>query len=409
MQVVILAAGRGARLGAKAEGLPKCLLQVGGEPLLERQLRSLADVGASPALVVVGYAADLVRETLRDRAETLLNVRYDSTNSLYSLWLARDWVKGPVLVLNSDVLFDKELLDLLVHAGPDHLAYDSDSGRAVEHMKVRLVDGIVRDLSKTLANGDSSGENVGVVYLGAETARAVFVKADELVKAGRENVFWAEALRPVLAEARIRGVDVAHVPWVEIDTPYDLDRARREVWPAIQNRTGTPTRRRNRRPWWIAAAVVASLAAGILGFRTLATPDAIHHTWEPLHGEGGRAATITVGHMPQVWSQVTGSEPVVLKILGPHSLRIDLRALVPHGTDATIPYKIGVSMDGRQKLLDSFTARPKTLIRHDESTVCDRDKILFKVPPGLHEITVRHEDGALEGLLIRFRMLEEQE
>jgi len=408
MQVVILAAGRGARLGAKAEGLPKCLLQVGGEPLLERQLRTLADVGASPALVIVGYAADLVRETLRDRAETLLNLRYDSTNSLYSLWLARDWVKGPVLILNSDVLFDKELLELLVRAGPDHLAYDSTSGRAVEHMKVRMVDGVVRDLSKSLENGDSSGENVGVVYLGADMARAVLARADELVKAGKENFFWAEALRPLLGEARIRGVDVAHVPWVEIDTPYDLDRARREVWPAIQDRTGTSSRRRPRGRWWIAAAAVVCLAVGILGFRPLSTPAAIHETWESVPCVGGRPARIIIGEMTQEWSQVTGSEPVVIKVFGPCSLRIDLRALVPRGSNATIPYAVGVSMDGKPVLMESFTARPKTGIGHDESTVCDRDKVFTSVPPGSHEITVRHL-GAIEGLLIRFRMLEEQE
>ncbi len=408
MQVVILAAGRGKRLGAKADGLPKCLLQVGGEPILEHQLRALSEVGASPVLVVVGYGADLVRETLRDRAETLLNSRYDATNSLVSLWLARDWVKGAVIVLNCDVLFGREALELLVRAGPDHLAYDSTSGRAAEHMKVLIRDGAVADLSKGLPAVLSAGENVGMVYLGAETARAVFDKAGELVAAGREDAFWAEALRAVMVSARIRGVDVAHVPWVEVDTPFDLDRARREVWPAIADRTGEVGRKRARRRWLGAAAAILLLAAAFAGVWSVAVR-ASTQTWEHVTLEGGRKITLAVGDMAQEWHEIRAGESATVELSGPRSLRIDLRALVPRGPEGAVPYVAEYVVDGKREKVEMFTARPKTTIPHPEAAVCDRDKLHVEVPPGRHRVGVRREAGDILGILVRFRVLEERE
>jgi choline kinase len=405
VQVVILAAGRGKRLGVKADGLPKCLLQVGGEPLLEHQLRALSEVGASPVLVVVGYGADLVREALRDRAETVLNARYDTTNSLASLWLAREWVKGPLLILNSDVFFGREALELLVRAGPDHLAYDSTSGRAAEHMKVLIRDGAVADLSKGLPAVLSSGENVGMVYLGAATARELFEKAGELVAAGREDAFWVEALRAVTGSSRIRGVDVAHVPWVEIDTPYDLDRARREVWPSIADRA-SPGRRARR--WMLRGGAATLLLVTIAATWSVALR-AVSQSWEHVTVEGGREVSITVGEMPQQWHEIRPSETATVEVMGPRSIRVDLRALLERSSKEEVSYVVEVCVDGKRAAHEMFTARPKEAIGHPEAAVCDRDKIHLSVSEGRHRLGVRLETGNVAGLLVRLRILEERE
>ena len=94
MQAVILAAGMGSRLKAVTGGMAKALLEVGGRPLILHQLEALADHGVGPVLVIVGYQADEVKDAVGDRAETLVNDRFEETNSLYSLWLARHWIKG---------------------------------------------------------------------------------------------------------------------------------------------------------------------------------------------------------------------------------------------------------------------------------------------------------------------------
>ena len=110
MQAVILAGGVGSRLESMTGGRPKCLVEVGGRPIILHQLDALSDHGIGPVLMVVGYQHEAVREVVGQRVEYLVNERFKETNSLYSLWLAREWIKGDFVLLNSDLLFDPEIL-----------------------------------------------------------------------------------------------------------------------------------------------------------------------------------------------------------------------------------------------------------------------------------------------------------
>ncbi len=236
MRAVILAAGRGTRLGDAAASLPKCLVPVGGRPLIHHQLDALSAAGIGPALVVVGYQADRVRESVGGRAEFLLNPRFASTNSLASFLLARERLQGPFLLLHGDMLFDPGIVAALLAAGEDALAYDSSSGRDPEDMKVEVRDGRLAEISKELPRERTSGESVGMLRLGAASAASLFRKAAQLVAAGREGSYWAAAVSASLPEVPLRAVDVAGMPWIEIDTPGDLERARRQVWPRLEDR-----------------------------------------------------------------------------------------------------------------------------------------------------------------------------
>ncbi len=92
MQAVILAAGRGRRLASVSNGTPKCLVRVGGESLIEQQLKILEHLGIDRIGVVVGYQHEKIRAVVGDRCDFILNKRFDETNSLYSLWLAQHWI-----------------------------------------------------------------------------------------------------------------------------------------------------------------------------------------------------------------------------------------------------------------------------------------------------------------------------
>jgi choline kinase len=242
MEALILAAGEGSRLGVD---VPKCLVEVGGEPLLSHQLSALEDAGADDITVVVGHGRDLVRDVAGDRARLVVNERYDQTNSLYSFWLARHGITEDLLLLNSDVLFPVELLRRLLAAQGSALAYDSTSGDDEEHMKVRMAWGRLQRMSKTLAQDETAGENVGVLRLAPADAEAAFAAADWLVREGCDNEWVGAAISDVARQHPIRCLDVADLPWVEIDFPEDLTTARDLVWPEITELEG-PDRRHPR-------------------------------------------------------------------------------------------------------------------------------------------------------------------
>lgn len=232
MQALILAAGVGSRL-ADALGRPKCLREVGEVPLLHHQLAALSAVDVMDVLVVVGYQQARIRDSVGSWARFITNERYAETNSMYSFLLGERALDEDLLVMNSDVFCDPGLFQLLLSADGDALLYDSSSGDDEEQMKVETRDGILVEMSKTLPPSRVSGENVGILRLTRETAAATATAAAALITAGHRRGWLAEAINVSAADHPITCIDVEGWPWVEIDFPEDLARARDEVLPRV--------------------------------------------------------------------------------------------------------------------------------------------------------------------------------
>jgi choline kinase len=230
MDALILAAGSGRRL---RQDTPKCLVDMGGRPLIDLQLEALAWAGVQRTVVVAGYRADDVREALPTGTPVVVNPEYAETDTLYSFWLARQEIGEEVLILNGDVLFHPVIARALVRRSRSALAYDSCSGRRQEQMKLIIRGGGLAAMSKTLAPDRSCGENVGMIRLSGAATEATVETAGRLVAAGRTRDWLATAINRVAREHRIDCMDVAGLPWTEIDFAADLDDARARVLPAV--------------------------------------------------------------------------------------------------------------------------------------------------------------------------------
>lgn len=232
MQALILAAGVGHRLADPLDR-PKCLREVGGVPLLHHQLTALAALDVLDVLVVVGHKQARVRDSVGSWARFVVNERYAETNSMYSFLLGERVLDEDLLVMNSDIFCAPTMFELLLEAEGDALLYDSSSGDEDEQMKVHVRDGALVEMSKALPRGRVSGENVGILKLTRQTAEATAAAAAALIAAGHEGGWLAEAVNFVAADHPISCIDVEGWPWVEIDFPEDLARARNEVFPRV--------------------------------------------------------------------------------------------------------------------------------------------------------------------------------
>lgn len=236
VQAVILAAGRGSRLGAAIDEQPKCLAEIDGRPLIEHQLHLLADAGIDDVMVVTGYRADLVRRAVGSRARFVHNPMWEDTEGLFSLYLCRDWVRGPLLLLNCDVLPHPDVLRRLLARPGNAFAYDSSSGTDPEQMAVELAGGRLLAMGKELPVSRTHGENVGILYFDRRAARLMFGACAQLLQASAMRKRIASAVQIVAERYPLAGIDVADLAWIEIDFPEDLERARGSVWPAIRAR-----------------------------------------------------------------------------------------------------------------------------------------------------------------------------
>jgi choline kinase len=125
MNAVILAAGRGSRMGELTRELPKCLVTLAGRPLLEWQLAALRGAGIERIAVVRGYQAQLFDGR---GVETFENPRWADTNMVASLACASDWLReAPVIVSYSDIFYTPPAVaDLTASAADIAIAYDPE-------------------------------------------------------------------------------------------------------------------------------------------------------------------------------------------------------------------------------------------------------------------------------------------
>jgi choline kinase len=244
MKVAMLAAGVGSRLEAGPAARPKALLRFAGKSLLQRHLEILLSFGLDDITMVVGHrAAEIERELAAigaaDLVRTLLNPDYQAS-SLLSLWTLREVLAAgaPVLYMDADVLYDRRLLaGLLDSPHADCLLIDRDAELTEESVKVCVQGDRVVDFHKRVrASGyDYSAEWVGFARF-APTSAARLVRAIQpYVETGRTDVIYEEPMRDlILAQGGRFGLaESTGLPWIEIDFPDDLERARHAIQPRL--------------------------------------------------------------------------------------------------------------------------------------------------------------------------------
>jgi choline kinase len=401
MQAVILAAGSGSRLTEVSNGLPKCLLPIGEQTLIEHQLEAFSDAGIGQILIVVGYKADEVRKVVGDQASYIENVRYDQTNSLYSLSLTSEWVKGPFVLMNCDVLFHPDVLHRLLSKGGSALAYDSTASAGQEQTKVALQEGKVIDLGKDLPAELSRGENLGLIYFDDEGVKALFASVKALVQNGGEKSWVMEAVRSMCRSIPLRGVNVAGLPWVEIDFPFDLNRAQKEVWPAIRKSQWKKTIHWHKIKWIvIGLAALILIAIGWISSLNVTSPKP---TWSTVLPSNGKELILTLPEGTQQWWMASCNDTIKANVFGPSTVRVEVRLVLFDIGQNAEQYVVEVSLDGKPLEWEVFKSTLDKEASASSLTLGDRDRIEFEIPPGSHHISVSMLAGNCEQFLTRIR------
>jgi len=404
MKAVILAGGVGSRLGKFTKDSPKCLLRIGDKTIVRRQLEALSDNGVGPILIVLGYKADMIREEVGERAEFVVNERYAETNSLYSLWLARDWVDGPFVLLNSDLVFDPEILHRLLEEDGNIIAYDSTASRGREQTKIAVRERRVLDLGKDLPAGAAHGESLGLLSFDAGGAKVLLDHADEQISAGFENSWVTEAVRSCCQMIPIYGVNVAGLPWAEVDFPQDLEEARKEVLPAIE-RNQSPGMRLWRRTRWAATALIAATLtlAGWIASSELG-PASVE--WDTVSLSGAQKVSLQLTGRTQKWWKLKKGEPATVSIDGERRVRVYSRALFAAVSGATGRCLLEIELDGQPADWAILDTTPDAAVSLQDFVVGVRDRFDLAVPTGSHELKVSAVAGECQQMLVRIRQEE---
>ena len=237
MRALILAAGAGTRLRHLTHQCPKCLVPIGGQALLDHQLQSLQGAGIRDIVVVVGFEAEQVQRHCGNRVRYVVNEQWATTNSIFSFYQAARWIEGDrTFLLNCDILFDRRLLDRLVEAEGCAIAVDSQADRLVGEMNVCVdANGVVRAIGKHLDPATTDAVSVQLAAFDANGAKLVRTELERLVRDDVKDTFPTSAYGPLVAGGGMMAVEAGDLPWAEIDSVEDYERAVRTVAPRLRN------------------------------------------------------------------------------------------------------------------------------------------------------------------------------
>ncbi len=227
MKALISAAGLGSRIGKLTKDTNKCLLEVGGTPLLRHAFNTLADNGIDDVYIIVGYHADKIKEEFGDEVTYIYNKNYASTSILGSVGLAKKYIAGDefIFMTGDSFMHPNVIRDFLKEDG-DVLASIELKDCDEEDYKVVLKGGKIVTMSKDIPLDQADGEFTAMIKLSASASKRFFENVDLALNNQSDDKFVAD----MVLRLQEQGFDTKPVfsnefPRIEIDFEEDLARA----------------------------------------------------------------------------------------------------------------------------------------------------------------------------------------
>lgn len=225
---VIIPTGPSTRLWPLTKNLPKCLLKVGGETILNHQLRILRQHGLTDIHLITSYQYQKLEKI--KSVKTHYNPFYSVSSNLYTLWLYRNLMKDGFILLYYDVVFHPKILTKLLAAAKKTqicLVIGVEPCDE-ESMKTRIKDGHLVEINKTMPPQKATGEWIGLTYFSKKGAQKTIAALEEKVKEGDLKAYFAEVFQFLADQGeKISVVFTDGLYWVEVDDLNDLKRARK--------------------------------------------------------------------------------------------------------------------------------------------------------------------------------------
>lgn len=226
MEYIILAAGIGSRLYPYTKNSPKCLVKVTQqETVIERTIRLIKEFDKNASItVVLGFCSEQIIELLGNSCNFIINPFYKVTNSVASLWFARDILlkKNPTVILNADIVFSRSLAKEICSLPNETIIYYDSSIKSHGDYNVQILDGYMVVMGKEL--DEYNGEYVGITKYDSVGIQTLYDEINSLVLEELYDQWYENGLVQLSLSGRhlFKTIDVCEYQWSEIDSIDNL-------------------------------------------------------------------------------------------------------------------------------------------------------------------------------------------
>lgn len=233
MQAIIMAAGKGSRLGNLTEDKPKCFLEIEGIKLIEYNIALLHSYGIHDIVIVTGYMTEKMEEFAAriEGVKCIYNPFYEMVNVLGSFYMAQEYLKEDTIYMHADTLCAPEILETILHTEGDIVLPVEYKHCDEEAMKVVTENGRVTEISKLIPCEKAEGEFIGIAKLGKKVLPALRAAAKKLMMKKEFSSYFEGAIQELINEGNhhIVATNIGECFWSEVDFLEDYQRATEQI------------------------------------------------------------------------------------------------------------------------------------------------------------------------------------
>lgn len=242
MQAIIMAAGKGSRLGSLTAGNPKSFVEIKGKKLIEYNLQLLQYYGVDEIIIVTGYRSEAFEELTKDmhNVRLMYNPFYEMVNVLGSFYMGMEALHDDFVYLHADTLCEPVIFEKLIKLSADVILPVEYKKCDEEAMKVRSEDGKIVEITKQMPLDLAEGEFIGMAAFRKEVIPALKEKTKQLLKEKEFTAYFESAIQRLIDEEnfRIEAISTQGAFWAEIDFMEDYEKAVLEIPESLTNIDG---------------------------------------------------------------------------------------------------------------------------------------------------------------------------
>ena len=229
MQAIIMAAGKGSRLGELTGGNPKSFVEIYGKKLIEYNLDILKELGVDEIIIVTGYRRDAFYQLTKEMPQVRLifNPFYEMVNVLGSFFIGMQYLHDDFIYLHADTLCDPAVFKQLalfqadINLPVDYKTCDEEA------MKVRSSNGKIVQITKNMLPEEADGEFIGIGSFRKEVIPKLKMAVEELLEEKNFSEYFEAAIQRIMdtTDYSIEPIPMEDSFWAEIDFKEDYERA----------------------------------------------------------------------------------------------------------------------------------------------------------------------------------------
>jgi choline kinase len=230
MRAIILAAGKGSRISNNIGDIPKSLLDIEGEKIIERSVRLLQELGIKVS-VCVGYKHSMIEDVLKNKnVNTYYNPFYEVSNNIASLWFAREEFlhHEAVIILSADLIYDVCILKQIADYDAS-LLMATDSSRISDGDYFFTLDseGNITNYGPNIPLNERTCEYVGICKISKDASNIFCTELDKFIDQGKLDVYFENVFFSFINDdmCLLKTIDVSGKNWMEIDYYKDYKKA----------------------------------------------------------------------------------------------------------------------------------------------------------------------------------------